>query len=314
MLSRAIHSVIIAAEAWGGEGELIVVCQGGAPVRAGEMQIRNERFPIRFIHQSANGVSRARNLGLELSRYDLIAFTDDDCLVDPSWITAIICSFARYSTRVIFGRVQAAPHPHSEYKHQVLHGPYGWDWHGVSVCGDRCFATIVRPTRVVIQGRCLPYAQIGSSNNFAARKEVFEEHGSFSDRFGAGSAGLSAEDTEWQYRLLRRGEPIAHDPRPLVLHDAWMPLPQASRKISRYTAGTLALFLGHALAGDKIAWRFFCHIASSNCILPLWRNAFQLSRWAALCFGCANGLRLSGHLRRLITSPLLETRGPSVAE
>src|SRR5262245_7608869 len=44
---------------------------------------------LRYIRTELRGVTSGRNLGVDLAQGDVIAFTDDDCLVAPDWIPAL---------------------------------------------------------------------------------------------------------------------------------------------------------------------------------------------------------------------------------
>lgn len=303
---RAVNSVLQSAKNFGGCGELLVVDQSEKPVDLSN-SCRLLRFPIRHIHHAGIGVSRARNLGIFLAQQEFVAFIDDDCLVDPKWLSELTHILESTSERVIFGKTEAFPPPLFSYSHEVSRGRFGLDWHGIAENGDRCFATILRQDREVFLKPCLPYAEFGSSNNFVIKKKVILDHGHFSPFFGAGALGRSAEDTEWQYRLLRRGEPIAYEPCLKVMHDNWLSHEAALQQICQYTMGTLALFLGHSLGGDWLACQYFMNIIATNCLGQGMKRGGKL-RVRAFGVGCRNGLRMSGHLRRLVNSPLSELK------
>src|SRR5438105_1416080 len=44
---------------------------------------------LRVHSTRTEGLARARNLGIQLAVGDVVAFTDDDCVVDPGWLRAI---------------------------------------------------------------------------------------------------------------------------------------------------------------------------------------------------------------------------------
>lgn len=304
-LAHAVASIIRATRAYNGPGELLLIDQTArpAPVACDE----GTHFKVRHILHEGVGVSRARNVGIHLALNEFVVFTDDDCVVAPTWVAEMVAALESGTERVVFGYTKAMPHPHANYRHEVSRGRFGWDWHGVAENGDRCFATITRHGRISFLRPCLPYAQFGSSNNFGARRVVFQDHGYFSPLFGAGAVGASAEDTEWQYRLLRRRERIAYDSRAVVQHDNWLSPTAATRQLAQYTTGTLALFLGHALNGDAFAFGCFRQILLDNCIRPSLNLSPGVALlWRALRDGCRNGAMLAEHLRRLIRNPIAE--------
>lgn len=53
----------------------------------------NHKFvPIVFNNPASQGPGVARNIGIQLASSDAIAFTDDDCIPHPSWISSIMKS------------------------------------------------------------------------------------------------------------------------------------------------------------------------------------------------------------------------------
>src|SRR5687767_15685491 len=70
--------------------EVIVVDQSGDEATRSSIG-RRERgaAPIKYVRGIGTGLSRARNQGIAECAAPVIAFTDDDCLVDPGWLTAV---------------------------------------------------------------------------------------------------------------------------------------------------------------------------------------------------------------------------------
>src|SRR5262249_49593705 len=49
------------------------------------------RFPAaRAIHQTNQGLSVARNVGLQAATGSIVAYTDSDCFADPDWLTLLV--------------------------------------------------------------------------------------------------------------------------------------------------------------------------------------------------------------------------------
>lgn len=57
---------------------------------------RKTGLPITYLYQPWQKMGAARNLALVRAQGQIIAFTDDDCTVDPDWLRAIARSFERY--------------------------------------------------------------------------------------------------------------------------------------------------------------------------------------------------------------------------
>ena len=47
---------------------------------------RNKSKNIIYVLEEKIGIPCARNKGLKESKYDIVSFTDDDCIVDKNWI------------------------------------------------------------------------------------------------------------------------------------------------------------------------------------------------------------------------------------
>ena len=69
----------------------IIVVDGGSVDGTQEMVRRS--FPnVRFITEERRGVAIARNTGWRNSKGKFVAYTDDDCIVDPYWIKRLVVS------------------------------------------------------------------------------------------------------------------------------------------------------------------------------------------------------------------------------
>src|SRR5437016_5283605 len=63
--------------------DALVVDNAPADSRAKEVA---ERWGARYVVEPIVGLSRARNLGARTCSSDIVAFTDDDAVVDPEWV------------------------------------------------------------------------------------------------------------------------------------------------------------------------------------------------------------------------------------
>lgn len=234
--------------------ELIVVDQSTATCDTHPTILEDRR--IRIVPSATVGLARARNLGVSLSKSEIVAFTDDDCIVDPNWIASLLeCFESEPDIAAVFGRVLASPRIDEEptYVHHVTE--FGTSTYCTVPSGLFCFALTDFPAERVFQSPCLPYSNLGSGNNMAFRRSALLQLGGFLEELGAGTNLRSAEDTELQYRSLRRRFRILYSPRPLAFHDRWLPPDEVATLMEGYLTGITAAFLLHGLTGDAFAFR-----------------------------------------------------------
>lgn len=71
--------------------------------------IARSKIPTRLIHEPAIGLNNARNRAVRESRFAepdaIMAFLDDDVLVDPRWLVALVEAFESTGASMIGGRV-----------------------------------------------------------------------------------------------------------------------------------------------------------------------------------------------------------------
>ena len=154
------------------------------------------------------GLAYARNRGAELAQAPVVAFVDDDEVVDLGWVGAVLTAFDEVEAAGVFGPV--APR----------------DERGLPYCRYDGGGEL----RVVSGPRALPWT-VGTGGNMAFRRADLLAVGGFDVLFGLGAVALSAEDTELIFRLLRSGRPVAWSPDVIVYH----PSKTASERLaSRY--------------------------------------------------------------------------------
>lgn len=70
-----------------------------------ELQNRTS-LPLRYSFEAKQGLSHARQNGIAMAKGAIIAFTDDDVLVEPSWIRELWSAFARTNATCVGGPVE----------------------------------------------------------------------------------------------------------------------------------------------------------------------------------------------------------------
>jgi hypothetical protein len=192
---------------------------------------RISAIPVRYVFEPAQGLSFARNRGLKAANGSIIAFTDDDCLVDPTWIAALWGEFvANPDVAVLGGRVD-------------LYAPED------------------QPVSIRPIAECVRYTDAGQiygliiGCNMAIRRGVADRIGGFDPAFG-GSKGVVADDIEFVYRALRQGLGILYTPKALVLHNHGRRTAEDLRALGRsYARGRGAFFCKYLLNADRTIFR-----------------------------------------------------------
>jgi glycosyltransferase involved in cell wall biosynthesis len=210
--------------------EVLVIDQGACALDTGlggEFARRGVR--LRHVHTATSGVSLARNLGVELSVGDLVAFIDDDCVPQPEWLASLLEAWAP-NVAGVTGRVLAS-----------------------DVEGNKVVAISLRESTEprLYRGAELQSAwEVGTGGNLLLRRAAIHRIGGFDESLGPGAPGRAAEDVDVLHRLLQAGCDIAYEPRAVVYHDrktraAWV------RSRLPYGYGIGAFLASCATRGDS---------------------------------------------------------------
>ena len=93
-----------------GDWELFVVVNdsGDRTLEVVDRFSKRRSLPLKYCFEITPGLSRARNQGITRVAGEILAFTDDDCLVSQDWMTSILNEFHKDdSLRVLAGKVVA---------------------------------------------------------------------------------------------------------------------------------------------------------------------------------------------------------------
>jgi hypothetical protein len=160
---------------------------------------------------SQRGVSRTiaeqRNVGIDRSTGDVVAFLDASCVPAEGWSTAILDSI-RSGERIVCGRIASSE---GESIHDIGNGQDGLEAGYVEEC---------------------------SNMNVAFHREVFDSVGRFDEELGF------AEDVDFAWRARESGLAIRFEPAALVRHD-WGGQRENFARAFRYGVGRTRLYRKH---------------------------------------------------------------------
>lgn len=179
----AVDSVLESARACASEVEVILAWQGDEPPDPPAGVVIEAIRPV--------GVSYARNRGAERATAPLVAYIDDDEVVDPTWIGKV--EEALVDVDAAFGPIE----------------PFGDD-------GRPHCPTDFGESRV-FEPDALPWV-VGSGGNMAFRRQALAELAGFDLRTGPGAIGVAGEETDLIWRLLDAGRKIRWAAEMIVYH------------------------------------------------------------------------------------------------
>jgi glycosyltransferase involved in cell wall biosynthesis len=228
---------------------------------------------LHYVHTEIAGLSRAYNLGVRETSADLLAFTDDDCIVPDDWLRKIVAAFeAEPDAVLLYGQV--VPFEES-----------GEKFHQTPALMD--FA----PRRMSKRDG---FQVFGMGANFAARRALFERVGYFDEILGGGGPLKSSQDYDITYRAYQAGEVTILRPEVLIRHDGHRAPEDWPALSTNYGFGDGAFYTKHIRCRDPyalwLATRQLAKITARWAYHKLRRQDTTEGRYLA---GFAKGVRAS---------------------
>jgi len=190
--------------------EVLVI--DNAPKNDASRELVKKRFPgFHYKAEPRPGLDWARNRAIHEAKGEIIAFTDDDVIVDPDWVHRLARIFTTEpDVMAVTGLVAPSE---LETEAQILFENYGGFGRGFK-----------RKTLPLDQekGRRrythLEAGGLGTGANMAFRKSVFEKIGSFDPALDVGTVTQGGGDLEMYFRVVQEGYTLVYEPDVIVRH------------------------------------------------------------------------------------------------
>lgn len=201
-LRRTLASIKSMTVPEGIAGEVLIVDNNSSDAtrRIAEEFIGTPGLTVRYLFERTQGLSHARNRGAQEARGDIIAFTDDDIIVDVSWLRNILEAFERHNAACVGGKIiplWSQPPP------PWLTRELFW-YLGILDLGNRPLGL----TEPLLWGA-----------NFAVRTCLFTRYGLFNTAAGRiGDKLYAGEETQFIRRLIEGRERVFYVPDIIVHH------------------------------------------------------------------------------------------------
>jgi len=159
---------------------------------------------FRYVFESQQGVSFARNAGIKAALGEIIVFTDDDVIVEHDWLNNIWKNFKEYDCDAMGGRILPL----------YLEPPPLWIKNNEDLLGGPIVSYNYGEAVKIFDSDCMvPF--VGA--NMAFKKKCFDELGNFRTDLGP-STGTMGDDTEFFLRLFNVGKKLYYAGNALVWH------------------------------------------------------------------------------------------------
>lgn len=219
--------------------EIIVVDNNSKDDTRAVVEAAAQDFPrLRYLFQPLQGLSHARNLGIEAARGALLLFTDDDVLPEPDWLLRIVEGMRAHDADACGGYIA----PIFEVT------PPAW-------LTERFYGFLAVRTERTDDYRIESASQAPFGANMAVKRAVFDRVGPFDVTRGrSGKVLASGEDGELFERILAAGLSAWFIGSARVHHKV-----EAFRLTKRYLRrwryqSSRNIALSRGLAGARRAW------------------------------------------------------------
>lgn len=214
-------------------GEIVVVDNAPSDSSTAELV---SRYPVRYVREDRVGLNWARSRGAKAATGEIVLYTDDDVVVDPGWVTAMLEPFSSPRVAAVTGLTMPLE---LETPAQELFEAYGGFGRGF---GRRVFDnTVLAPAAS---------GNVGAGANMAIRRELLNQMRLFDAELDCGTVARTGGDNYAFYLLLAAGYQIVYTPDALTWHRHRREYDALRRTLRDYSVGGTA-FLTRCLVQHR---------------------------------------------------------------
>ena len=200
--------------------EVIVVDDGSVPPLSSVVEPFRDRLNLTCLRQNHGGVAMGRHAGASAARGRFLAFTDDDCLPAPDWLTRLEAGLKSVPNCACGGRtLNGLPENDYSTASQALNSYLNERMHLHPNGGTRFFA----------------------NNNFALPRELYLKVGGLDINWP-----MCGEDRDLCARWMDHGYPLVYVPEAIVYHAHELSFARFWRQHYNYGRGAYRFHKTHA--------------------------------------------------------------------
>ncbi|MCB8926162.1 MAG: glycosyltransferase [Ardenticatenaceae bacterium] len=218
-----------------------------------------KQFSAQLEVEPEPGLCRARNRGLAAAKAEIVAYLDDDVVVDDQWLTRLTAVYQQNpQVAGVMGLVlpAALQTPDQHLFERALGGL------------NRGFV----PRWFVGKAARTLAPQVGVGANMSFRRHLLQQIGGFDEALDPGTRAQAGGDIDIFYQFLKAGHTLLYDPALLVWHTHRREAGAAHTMSAAYGRGTAAAYAKWASQGD---------LAAGRMLLGYWLRYHPGRLWAA---------------------------------
>lgn len=219
--------------------EIIVVDNASIDGRTREVALA---AGVIYLREDRPGLDVARNTGARRATSEIVAYTDDDVILNRCWLERLVAAFDGPKVAAVTGLVLPAQIATEAQRHFETY------WSFVKGYDQKDFGSEILE---LYRRRAFPAWDIGAGASMAFRREIFERVGLFDERLDVGQAGCSG-DSEYWYRLLANGWACRYVPAAVAFHFHRKTMEGLASQIYHYMRGhSAALMVQYERTGNE---------------------------------------------------------------
>jgi GT2 family glycosyltransferase len=245
---------------------------------------------VRYVREERLGLSYAHNCGIEAAKGNILAFTDDDVVVDPYWLVELVRAFsAANNVACATGLVLPLE---LETPAQCWFEEFGGFSKGF-------YPRIYNLSHNRSKSALFPYSagQFGTGANMAFSRSFLETIGGFDQALGPGTLAQNGEDLDAFFQVLIRGYSLVYTPRALLYHLHRRDYSGLHRQIYTYGVGLTAYLTKCVVQNPSLLpnlakkipsglyYLLNAHSSKNNKKSSCYPKELTTAEWRGMCYG-----------------------------
>jgi glycosyltransferase involved in cell wall biosynthesis len=249
LVERAIHSILAASRAVELQHPFEILVVDNAPSDGRTLAVARSVGHVRYVREPRPGLDFARNCATAEAHGEILAFVDDDVVVDRGWLCGLRRALSENpDAAAITGPVL----PYElETTAQILFEARGG------------FGRVFRAERFgsdckLIRNYPCNAGLFGSGCNMAFRRDVLQKIGGFDEALDTGAPLPGGGDLDILHRILRGGYVLVREPQFLIRHEHRKRYRDLRHQMYTWGLGMMAYAAKHYREDVAYRGRFRC--------------------------------------------------------